>query len=286
MAVSRLGSGGVSVRAVNAAKSVGRLARVDSILSRMATISHGEELAPPMLERILNADPILSQRIPFVVAAFCNETKQPIPGSICDAIRSFGYSDVRDLVMIVGIAEVYRELSLRCGLNTGQLTQQAIAIAVATEYLGNKVGQSKHITFSAGLFANIGVPVLAMSERGYSGIASSVAGGKTQLHEAEIQSLACSHGDAGYCLLTDYGFDEQVTICAAGHSVESSSKLVVCVHLAESFAHQLGFDGGFAIVPPSFNDDLFRQLGCDNADTEHVVAQITKWSSLSSRILA
>lgn len=286
MAVSRLDSGGLHIRAINAAKSVGRLARVDSIMSRMATISHGEELAPAMMERILNADPILGQRVPNAIAAFCTEMKQPIPGSICDAIRSFGYSSVRDLVLIAGISEVHRELALRCELNATQLTNQAIAVAVASEYLGNKTNQPKHVSFVAGLFANIGVAALATCERSYPAIAASVAGGNVQLHDAEIQSLSCCHADASYCLLTDYSFEEAVAASAAGHCRESKSSLVSCVHLAESFAHQLGFDGGFAIVPPPFDEAMLAQLGCSSSDAEKVVEQITKWNSLSSKILA
>lgn len=286
MAVSRLDSGGMHIRAINAAKSVGRFARVDSIMSRMATISHGEELAPAMLERILNADPILSQKVPYTIAAFCSETKQAIPGSICDAVRSFGYASVRDLVLIVGIAEIHRELASRCDLSAGQLTNQAIAVAVASEYLGNKINQPKHQSFTAGLFANIGVATLACCERSYASISSSVAGGSVQLAEAEVQTLGCSHADSGYCLLTDYSFDESVTACALGHNGESKSSLVSCVYLAESFAHQLGFDGGFAIVPPAFDESLFAKLGCNSSDAGNVVEQITKWNSLSSKILA
>lgn len=252
----------------------------------MATISHGDELAPPMLERVLNADPVLSQKVPYAIAAYCGETKQPIPGSICDAVRSFGYGSVRDLVLIVGIAEVHRELAARCDLSAEQLTSQAIAVAVAAEYLGEKVSQPKYLSFAAGLFANIGVPTLASCERGYASIEASVAGGTVQLAEAEMQALGCTHADASYCLLTDYAFEEAVATCAAAHCAESKSNLASCVHLAESFAHQLGFDGGFAIVPPTFNEALFEKLGGSPSDAEKIVEQITKWSSLSSKLLA
>lgn len=286
MAVSRLDSGGLHIRAINAAKSVGRIARVDSILSRMATISHGEELAPPMLERILNADPILSQKVPYTIAAFCSETKQGIPGSICDAVHSFGYASVRDLVLMVGIAEVHRELASRCDLSAEQLTNQAIAVAVGAEYLGAKTNQPKALSFTAGLFANIGVATLSCCERSYASISATVAGGSVQLAEAEIQALGCSHADSGYCLLTDYSFDESVAASALGHIAESRSNLITCVHLAESLAHQLGFDGGFAIVPPAFDENLFQKVGCNSSDAGNVVEQITKWNSLSSKILS
>lgn len=286
MAVSRLDSGGLHIRAVNAAKSVGRLARVDSILSRMATISHGDELAPSMLERVLNADPVLSQKVPNAIAAYCGETKQPMPGSICDAVRGFGYASVRDLVLIVGIAEVHRELAARCELSAEQLTSQAIAVAAAAEYLGKKNGQPQHLSFTSGLFANIGVATLASCERGYQSIAASVAGGQVRLHEAELHALGCTHADTSYCLLTDYAFEEWVAACAATHCSESNSSLACCIHIAESFAHQLGFDGGFAIVPPKFNEELFAKLGGTSTDAENIVVQITKWSSLSSKLLA
>ncbi len=239
-----------------------------------------------MLERVLNADPVLSQKVPYSIAAYCGETKQPIPGSICDAVKSFGYGSIRDLVLIVGIAEVHRELATRGDLSAEQLTRQAIAVAVAAEYLGGKVSLPKHLCFAAGLFANIGVPTLASCERGYASISASAAGGRAQLAEVEMQALGCTHADTSYCLLTDYAFEEPVAASALAHCTESKSNLAVCVHLAESFAHQLGFDGGFAIVPPAFNDALFEKLGGGPSDTEKIVEQITKWSSLSSKLLA
>ncbi len=286
MAVSRLDSSGSGLRAVNAAMAIGKIVRVDSIFSRLGTISHNDEMAPSMLERVINADPVLGQRVLVAIAVYCSEMKKPIPGSIGDAARDLSYGLVRKIVLTVGLDAVHKEMQSRTQLQAKQLTDQAIAVATASEYFGLKVGQAESTGFAAGLFANVGVWTLANAERAYGGICTSVAGGTIQLHEAEQLALTCTHAEAGYCLLTEYAFPEQVCMVAANHTHPSSSSMVMALYLAETFAHQLGYDGGFAIVPPQFDEDSLKKFGATSADTERLLGAITQWNSLASKFLA
>lgn len=286
MAVSRLDSSGASLRAVNAAKAISRIVKVDSILTRVAKISQLEEMAPAMLDRIINTDAVLGQRVPLAVAAYCAEKKKPLPGSLGEATGELSYDAVRKIVLLVGISEIHKELESRCQMSAAHLTNQAVAVATASEYLGVKAGQPACIAFAAGLFANLGIATLASSERGYHAICSSVAGGTVQLHEAEFEALTCTHADAGYCLLTDFGFPEPVCAVAGNHTKETPSSLVFAVSVAEALAHQLGFDGGFAIVPPNFDPAVLTKLGAPESDAERLVVEITNWNSLAAKILA
>lgn len=286
MAVSRLDSSGAGLRAVNAAKAIARIVKVDSILTRLAKISQSEELAPAMLDRIVNTDGILGQRVPLAVAAYCHEVKKPLPGSLGEACGELTYNVVRKLILLVGVSEIHKELESRCHIPAAHLTNQAVAVATASEFLGAKAGQPSHTAFAAGLLSNLGIPTLATCERSYPAICSSVAGATIQLHEAEFATLSCTHADAGYCLLTDFGFSEAICSVAGNHVKETQSSLVSAVSVAESFAHQLGFDGGFAIVPKPFDPSILVKLGAAESDTELLVTEITRWSSLAAKILA
>lgn len=285
MAVSRLDSHGANIRAINAAKSAGRNARVDSILIRLSTISQPDELAGAMLDRIISAEAVLGQRVPLAVATYCTENKRAIPGSLSEACREIGYDAVRKIVQIVGISTVHEELAIRCGLSKTHLTNQAVAVAVGSEFLAKKAGLSGPLGFSCGLFANIGVSVLAYSEKGYQGIESMVAGGTVQLRDAEARSLDCSHDEAGYCLLTDYNFPELIAQVAAAHCSSIAAPMVRATALSESLAHQLGFDGGFAIVPLPFDEQGFAALGGTDADAAQLVESMTRWNALIAKIL-
>src|SRR5687767_3934685 len=106
MAASRLDSSGAGLRAVNASRAITRIVKVDSILTRLAKISQHEEMAPAMLERIVNTDGILGQRVPLAVAAFCLAAKKPLSGSLSDAANELSYALVRKIVLLVGVAEI------------------------------------------------------------------------------------------------------------------------------------------------------------------------------------
>ncbi|MCC7230038.1 MAG: HDOD domain-containing protein, partial [Fimbriimonadaceae bacterium] len=150
MAVSRLDSHGANIRAINAAKSAGRNARVDSILIRLSTISHPDELAGAMLDRIVGADAVLSRRVPLAVAAYCAENGRATPGSLSEACREIGYDLVCKIVQIVGINAIHEELAVRCGLSKTHLTNQAVAVAVGAEFLAKKIGLPGPLGFSCG----------------------------------------------------------------------------------------------------------------------------------------
>lgn len=281
MAVSRLDSQGANIRAINAAKAVGRISRLDSVLSRLATINQPDEMAGPMLDRIIAADSILGQRVPLAVGAYCTSKSVSLPGSLTEAVRSLGYSAIRRIVSITGYKVLTGELIRRTELNEGALLAQAVAVASGAAFFASKCSQPTDLAFSAGLFANVGVPVLANSERGYASISASVAGGAVQLHEAEKPAAGCTHAEAGYCLLTDYNFHDAICGAAAFHTASSTVTLIECVRLAEAFAHQLGFDGGFAIVPPDFDFSALRALNASEADAGQVASEIDQWNQLA-----
>jgi|GEM_PF-7124342 len=285
MAASRLNSSAANIRAVNAAKAIGRLGQIDSLLTRLGTITHNEELAGPMLERVLLSDPAFSQTLPVAFAKYSAEVKQSIPSSIADAVGTLGYPTVRKIVQIVGIARFFDELGKRTSLSARPLLDQAVAVAACAEFLAAAIGQPGHLAFSAGLFANVGVPTLAMGERQYEAIVSTVAGGSVQLHEAEQSAITCAHPSAGSCLLADHGFPEPICAAVANHTDSQSTVVLIrAVAVAELFAHQLGYDGGFAIVPPPF-DDLMSSFGCGERDAITLADLVSKWSSLTAKML-
>lgn len=287
MAVSRLNSGAACARAVNAAKLVGRIAHIDSLLTRMSRVAQNEELAGPMMERVLLNDPALSQVLPVAVAKYSAETKNPIPGSLAEASQTLGYPTVRKLVQIIGIAAIFKDFSQRCGLSKDQLLNQAVAVAVGTEFLIEKLGQPSSLAFSAGLFANIGVPAFAIAEPDYQAISASVGGGSVQLHEAEQQAKNFTHQEVGAALLTDYGFPESVCLSAASHAnPPAGTSMLQAVSLAESFAHQLGYDGGFAIVPSAFDEAAWSGFHCSENDAVSLSDLVTRWNGLTAKMLS
>lgn len=285
MAVSRLDSQGANIRATNAAKAVGRISKVDSILTRLAPISHPDQLTGQMLDRIVAADPALGQRVPLAVAAYCTMNKLPIPGSLAEAVQSLTYSTVRRIIQIVGFDSLLGELAHRIELNPKLLLAQAVATGTCASELAAKCGEDRDVAFATGFFANVGVPVLAYSEKGYVGLASAVIGESTPLHVAERQTLFCTHPEAGYCLLTDYGFHEDLCAGARFHADVTSIKIIQIARVAEQFAHQLGFDGGFAIIPEALDPGCLGEFGCKESDIPSLCETINLWSSTASRIL-
>ena len=285
MAVSRLDSYGPGIRAINAAKSINRLAKADSILTRLSTISQNDEVAPSMLDRLICTDATLGRTVPLAIAAF-SDSESAVPSSIADAVRLFGYQSVRRVVQIAGVSEIHREFAARSGLNHEQLTRQAVAVGLACEYLGSRSFQPLHFAFTAGILANLGVGALAISEKAYRTVSTLVPGGNVQLHDAEQSVLGMNHHDAGLCIAVDYGFPEVIGRAIAQSPQQNPPQLNSLLFVAESFAHQLGFDGGFAITPTAFDNGAFARLGGTSGDAERLASQITRWNSQVSKLIA
>ncbi|MBN9501854.1 MAG: HDOD domain-containing protein [Armatimonadetes bacterium] len=287
MSASRIYSSAANTRAINAAKTVSRLSRLDSILTRLGTVSQEQELVGAMLERVLNSDPVLAQKLPVAIAIYCTENKHGIPGSVADAVRVIGYGEVRKIVQIVGLSCFVEEIATRVSMNAKHLLSQAVAVGIGAEFLLRKTGQPSAMAFSAGLFANVGVPTLALAEREYEAITSSVGGGSVQLHEAEKKALGCTHMEVGWSVLTDHAFPEIVALGASAHADTTHANMTVkAVALSEAFAHQLGYDGGFAIVPPEFDPNSLATFGCSESETMALAELVTRWTSLTFKMLA
>ena len=56
--------------------------------------------------------------------------------------------------------------------------------------------------------------------------------------------------------------------------------------LAESFAHQLGYDGGFAIVPPPFDEAAWSGFHCSENDAVTLSDLVTRWNGLTTKMLS
>ncbi len=249
--------------------------RCDPWLRRMASLMQREEFAPAMLNRILGGDPQL--QAVALKAVLAEETNgRSAPTSLTEAASRYGYSRVRDTIMLVGIHLCHLEMAPFGQFDAKALTIQAVAIWTAANELGDRS--------LTGLVANIGIGGLAAAFGSeYRHVVQSLAGGSTPLHQAEKRAFGTDHAHFGAAILREAGFNEAICYDAEHHTDSDAGSEVIAV--AEVVAHQMGFDGGMANAAGDISEEALAGFGVVESSMARMAVQITNQVQWSERLI-
>lgn len=186
--------------------------------------------------------------------------------TISQAIIFIGFEEVRNLVIAMGIIDVFRKLKGNFPVNPVDLWKHSIAVGIITRLLG----KSLRITnlenyFLAGILHDIGkLLFLKFIPDDYAKSIEYAIEKNLPAREAENTVLGINHLIAGELLAEKWKLPQSLKEAIHYHSVgkvdSANNVLVACVHIANTVASLLELGQAGDDVIPTPNLDAWKAL--------------------------
>ncbi|MDI9637359.1 HDOD domain-containing protein [Kamptonema cortianum] len=260
---------------------------VGSILVKLPPIVHSENIGQAMLARLISTNRDWETALMNAVSVGLWEFEEPPedPRSALaqlspeHAWRATVFAGVQCIVQ--GLLEDYPELAK-------EFLCHAWATAIGTTELVTLSDVSPRIAFAAGIFHNIGYPVLAhLYPHEHALLRRRISGTSIPLHEIEQSLFDFNHQVTGALFSQVAMLDDSIITCCSQHHFDGfiSDPLVAAVRLSDHIAHQIGCSMGIENIRPELPSHLLTDIGVDDYILPDIVQQITSASASCSKLV-
>jgi hypothetical protein len=191
------------------------------------------------------------------------------------AFAAFENATTWEIVIKAGLETIARQLLKTSGLSTREFMRNSSATAAGCSTIAAHLDLPKPPFMVAGLFHNIGIPVLAnYFPDSYKTFQNALPGSNTLLEDLERNEFGFTHEDAGALfLMNSISPDSTWQGAANHHSSEETSDLVsATIRVRSNVAHQVGCTLGFANSCNKLHPSLIPGIGLN----DHALAQMTQ----------
>lgn len=198
-----------------------------------------ERVSDVEIVAIIERDPALSARVLALANTAYFGLKKPT-ASIHLAVKHVGFSLLRSLALTTEIFSKIPETLLLSKALTRMPAQSMLRAQLARRYVLDPALADE--AFTAGLLLDIGIVVLAKSQREtYLSLLVLAEGSGQPLHEIESEHLGMTHADVGAYLLGMWGLPSRLCDLVACHHepallAETKNPVAAAVHIADVLA--------------------------------------------------
>ncbi len=200
--------------------------------------------------------------------------------NVKEAVLRLGIKRVFQLVIASGIAPRVKGELKGYGLPPGDLLKHSVAVALASEELGNtlNVTTPPH-TFTAGLLVNIGKTVLGEYLEIDAGPIIDLAMDKgIRFDEAEREILGIDHCELGALLLEYWGIPDEICLVVRYRlypaAYETHDLCLDLVHAGNAIAMMSGIGMGIDGMQYQLDDDVVDRLDLSPTEVQAVMEEM------------
>lgn len=254
---------------------------VFSTVSKLSTIINNELISPVMITRLVVPTPEFESTIKNGLKAGIY-TEEPI--EFTDLRQAFSAIDQEttwELTIKAGLETISRPLLNQSGLSLKEFLRHSFATAAGCASIAEFLDLPKHQFIVAGLFHNIGIPVLANSfPDSYKTFQNVLPGSSTFLEDLERNEFGFTHEDAGAVfLMAATSPDNSWKSASNHHSPDETNDLITAsVRVCSNVAHQVGCTLGFANACNKLHPSLIPGIGL----TDHALSKIASAMATAS----
>ncbi len=196
--------------------------------------------------------------------------------SVTQAIFYIGFDEVRNLILALGILDIFKKTNFAHDFNPVELWKHSIAVGTITRILGIEIGV-KNIEnyFIAGIVHDIGKLLFFRTiEADYIKTINHAMDNGISIREAEAEILGVTHTVAGELIAEKWKLPPSIKNAIRHHYTGvvdgKIDKLVACVHLANIVArmYEMGETGDNRVSEPNIaiwdtleiSEDAFTKL--------------------------
>ncbi len=196
--------------------------------------------------------------------------------SITQAIFFIGFEEVKNIVLTLGILDIFKKTKFNHSFNPVELWKHSLAVGAITRNLGAQSGVTNlENYFIAGIMHDIGKLLFFRSiEQDYLKTITYAQDNMINIRDAEAEILGVTHTVAGELIAEKWKLPGSLKSAIRHHYsgvVDGRiDKMVACVHLANIIArmYELGETGDNLVPEPNINiwnvlafkEDIFGQI--------------------------
>jgi len=187
--------------------------------------------------------------------------------SVTQAIFYIGFEEVRNLILALGILDIFKKTDFSHTFNPVELWKHSIAVGAITRILGSEMNiRNLENYFIAGIVHDIGKLLFFRSiEQDYIRTINHAMDNGLSIRDAEAEILGVTHTVAGELIAEKWKLPVSIKNSIRHHytgMVDGKiDKLVACVHLANIVArmYEMGETGDNKVPEP--NIAIWAELG-------------------------
>jgi hypothetical protein len=237
---------------------------VHHTVSKLATIIKNENISPVMITRLVIPTPEFENNIKTGLKSGIY-TDEPIDfPDLRQAFTALEQTLSWEIAVTAGLETIVRPLLRSQVFSTKEFMRHAAATAAGCAVIAQQLDLPKHQFIVAGLFHNIGIPILVNSyPDDYDHFIELATGSNFLLEDLESQRFGFNHQDVGSLFLMACLFPDTCWKASASHhSSEMTSDLITAsVRLCSNIAHQVGCTLGLANGCNSIHPNLISKMG-------------------------
>lgn len=260
-------------------RKVDRLTPFSSAILQLMQALNDPESDVRSIVAALRFDPAITVQ----VLRLCNSAAFGRPRkvtSLAEAVVYLGRRRLLEVLLQVGAGMVLDGNHPGYGLSRGQLWKHSVAVALAAEALGSRLGmQDSSALFTAGLLHDVGKIVLSeYVAPAFRKILARVEQQSATFFEAEHELLGYSHDEVGAMLAERWKLPEPIVRCIRYHyrpsELNPADPLVDVVNLANCLCLMFGVGTGEDGLNYRADPLVMKRVGAHRSDLSAVEVEV------------
>lgn len=260
---------------------------VFSTVTKLSTIMNNEAISPVMMARLVVPTPEFEESIKQGVKSGAY-TEEPVEfNDLREAFTAFNQETSWEIVVKAGLETISRPLLRNSNISTREFMRHSFATSAGCGVIAEFLDLPKPQFIMAGLFHNIGLPVLVNSFPDvYNNFQDRLVGSNILLEDLERTEFEFTHEEAGSVfLMASTAPDNTWKAASSHHSSEPTNDLIVAsVRICSNIAHQVGCSIGFANACNKLHPSLIPAIGLDDQALAKMAHSMATASHQASKI--
>jgi len=187
-------------------------------------------------------------------------------GTVTEAILLLGFTAVRNLLLTLGVADVF-PTDPKSGVVSVCLWRHAASTAIAAGLLAREIKDpGREDLFVAGLLHDVGKLVeFKLARDPFLAAVNLTKNGAMSMRLAEEQTFGFDHTQVGHEVASAWGFPEPLREAIRYHhepaAAPKSQRHADLIHAADLLGHSLGVAAPLEDCPPVPDEDVWDRLG-------------------------
>ncbi len=200
-------------------------------------------------------------------------------GTVTEAILLLGFSAVRNLIVTLGVTDVF-PTDTKSGVVSVCLWRHAASAAIAAGLLAREAKDpGREDLFVAGLLHDVGKLVeFKLVRDPFLAAVEMTKNGAMTMRAAEQQTFGFDHTQVGYEVASVWGFPEPLREAIRFHhepaAAPKAQRQADLIHAADLLAHSLGVAAPLEDCPPVPDEAVWTRLGLEPTCLEAVTGEM------------
>ena len=252
-----------------------------TVITKISKLLQNPQTSAEEIGKVITTDQALASKVLKLV----NSAFYGFPGkisTITHAIVILGFSTVANIVLTASILDVFKRPGSEApDFDMQQFWMHSISCGAAAQAIAKFTGSpEKEECFIAGLVHDIGKIILCQYQpETFAQIVADVRQKDCLFYESEINLFKFTHQEVGGLLADRWNLPKNLASAIKFHHQPMPSRdhytMTAVVHTADIFVRALDFGNGGDAKIPLLSENVWNNLGLQNANLLQLFANIT-----------